>query len=285
MTKKKDPSKTKSELLIELWKFRADYKGYDRSKGSLFNSWRAKVNTKKGKLAGFPEKWKTYEGFVEDVGEGWERGKILVRIDVKKPFSKDNVEWRNKGEEALCKLSKLEYNGETKTILEWCEQFNLNYNAVRQRFVKGKNFTKEQILFGKKLLYRGYVSDIHELTDSQKQADKISKIYSQYRNSDKKKGLENNIDREWLARIILEGRCEYCGDTRRLGLDRIDNSKGHTMDNVVVCCYDCNVARGNNFSYQEMKILGNTIRKIKEKRNADYRQGTEKQVRDINPER
>lgn len=63
------------------------------------------------------------------------------------------------------------------------------------------------------------------------------------------------------------GKCYYCGDTHRLGLDRIDNSKGHTKDNVVICCYDCNVARSNNFSYEEMLILGKTIRKIKSKRN------------------
>ena len=29
------------------------------------------------------------------------------------------------------------------------------------------------------------------------------------------------------------------------GLDRIDSSKGHTDDNVVSCCWDCNRAKGN----------------------------------------
>ena len=55
----------------------------------------------------------------------------------------------------------------------------------------------------------------------------------------------------------------YCGDTEDIGLDRIDNTKGHTKDNVVPCCYICNTTRGSNFTYEEMKIIGKTIKEIK----------------------
>ena len=61
-----------------------------------------------------------------------------------------------------------------------------------------------------------------------------------------------------------------CGDTNRIGLDRIDNSKGHTKDNTVPCCYECNCARNNNFSFEGMKILGKTIKQIKESRKINY---------------
>lgn len=39
-----------------------------------------------------------------------------------------------------------------------------------------------------------------------------------------------------------------------------------SMDNVVPCCYDCNCARNNNFTHEEMFILGKTIREIKNNR-------------------
>lgn len=45
------------------------------------------------------------------------------------------------------------------------------------------------------------------------------------------------------------------------------DNKGHIKSNVVPCCYECNVARGNNFSYDEMKIIGKAIHNIKLHRN------------------
>jgi hypothetical protein len=51
-------------------------------------------------------------------------------------------------------------------------------------------------------------------------------------------------------------KCFYCKDNCELlytrvfskkqwTLDRINNSKGHNSDNVVICCLDCNVKRGD----------------------------------------
>lgn len=58
MTAKKNPLLTKSEMLALSWKKRKDYKGYDKSKGSIYNTWRAVVNTIKGAKIGYPESWK-----------------------------------------------------------------------------------------------------------------------------------------------------------------------------------------------------------------------------------
>ena len=65
---------------------------------------------------------------------------------------------------------------------------------------------------------------------------------------------------------ILTQKCVYCGDTKRIGCDRINNNLGHTKDNVVPCCIECNTARNNYFTYEEMRELGKTIAKIKENR-------------------
>lgn len=59
--------------------------------------------------------------------------------------------------------------------------------------------------------------------------------------------------------------CTYCGDKiATIGLDRIDNDKGYTVDNVVPCCGDCNWTRNNIWTYEEMKtIIGPALAKVK----------------------
>jgi len=64
MTKKINEHLTKSESLMLAWKNRKDYIGEDK-KSSLYTSWRARVFTKKGKKTGYPDKWITFKGFME----------------------------------------------------------------------------------------------------------------------------------------------------------------------------------------------------------------------------
>ena len=51
---------------------------------------------------------------------------------------------------------------------------------------------------------------------------------------------------QWIMDYIFTKKCVYCGesDWKKLGCDRIDNSKPHTEDNVVCCCGECNTKRG-----------------------------------------
>lgn len=267
MTKKKDPNLSKREALILAWKNRKDYKGYDRTPGSLFYIWRSITNTKKGILKGFPDSWRKYEGFVNDLPEGWIRGQVLCRIDDTKPYSKDNVEWRDKTQTGLNRLIKLEYNGEVKTLVEWSAELGLNYNGVRQRYFKLKiNRTPERILFGKTYKTKRDIHDIRSLAKDSEKHIKAIKMLGAYRTRDRKRSFEFNIDTKWFEDQLTNGKCYYCGDTKNLGLDRIDNSKGHTMDNVLVCCYDCNVCRQDRFTVEEFVNIVHVIRKIKKER-------------------
>lgn len=88
-----------------------------------------------------------------------------------------------------------------------------------------------------------------------------------YKSIDKKKGLDFDLTIEWYKENIEGKSCYYCEDAEsRIGCDRIDNSQGHTKLNVVPCCKLCNVTRMNNFTHDEMIIIGKTIKKIKKSR-------------------
>jgi hypothetical protein len=70
-------------------------------------------------------------------------------------------------------------------------------------------------------------------------------VLADSKKSDKKKGLNNDLNIEFVNSMLLEC-CYYCEDDKApLGLDRIDNTKGHTQQNVVACCRRCNYIRRN----------------------------------------
>lgn len=63
--------------------------------------------------------------------------------------------------------------------------------------------------------------------------------------------------------------CHYCGfplPETGMGIDRMDTRLGYYSMNCVSCCTDCNLAKNANFAYEEMLILGGTIREIKLRR-------------------
>ena len=43
---------------------------------------------------------------------------------------------------------------------------------------------------------------------------------------------------------LFKQPCHYCGITDKIGIDRVDNSKGYTIENAVPCCSPCNKMKG-----------------------------------------
>jgi len=84
--------------------------------------------------------------------------------------------------------------------------------------------------------------------------------FYKYRQFDRSHGfVEMDMGvREFCKRVSAP--CEYCGSTKDVGLDRIDNTKGHHESNTVVCCALCNMTRGNRFTVEQMRKLGEVIR-------------------------
>jgi hypothetical protein len=66
--------------------------------------------------------------------------------------------------------------------------------------------------------------------------------------------------------------CCYCdqqviwaprGGRGATNLDRKDSSKGYSRKNCVVCCGECNRIKSNKYSYEEMLLIGATLKTIK----------------------
>lgn len=54
---------------------------------------------------------------------------------------------------------------------------------------------------------------------------------------------ESDLTAQWIVENIFTKPCAHCGETdwRKIGCNRLDNSRPHTMDNVEPCCHDCNL--------------------------------------------
>lgn len=133
-------------------------KTHGMSKSSLYNIWNGMKfrcynnNSESYKYygargIGVCDEWKDNpENFMNwSIENGYEEGLTIDRIDVNKDYSPDNCRWISKGEQAKNRRMNysIEYNGETKTLQEWCNELNLNYKRVHNRMVKlGWSFEK-----------------------------------------------------------------------------------------------------------------------------------------------
>jgi hypothetical protein len=89
---------------------------------------------------------------------------------------------------------------------------------------------------------------------------------------------------QWRRTSERLRRCAYCGmDSEQLyalnivnprtkkryeanGVDRIDNGTGYSLENLVPCCALCNQIKSQLLTYEEMVILGPTLRALWETR-------------------
>lgn len=76
----------------------------------------------------------------------------------------------------------------------------------------------------------------------------------------KNRGLEWVIGFNDYAELI-QRNCFYCDGplpATKVGLDRLDNMKGYSLNNVVPCCRYCNQMRSNIFTHEEFKEFSKT---------------------------
>lgn len=59
---------------------------------------------------------------------------------------------------------------------------------------------------------------------------------------------ECDLTAKWIVDNIFSKPCTHCGesDWTKIGCNRLDNSKPHTMDNVEPCCWKCNLLLESN---------------------------------------
>lgn len=86
---------------------------------------------------------------------------------------------------------------------------------------------------------------------------RASTLLKGYKREDKKRNRgECSLTIEDILQLWENG-CHWCGETdwTKLGADRLDNSKPHTIDNVVCSCWKCNTERSLEILHSNLKMV------------------------------
>lgn len=81
--------------------------------------------------------------------------------------------------------------------------------------------------------------------------------FANIKNGAKQRNLFFDLTEQQMC-DLLNGTCSYCGCKHCNGIDRVDSSKGYTIDNVVPCCAICNRMKNN----YPLEMFVNHINKI-----------------------
>ena len=86
--------------------------------------------------------------------------------------------------------------------------------------------------------HRKYIDDDTDIWFVNKQKPR----FDMYKRSATKKEVSFDLTKEDFD-VLIKGDCEYCkrSPTTWFGIDRVVPSVGYTTENVVSCCFDCNV--------------------------------------------
>ena len=109
------------------------------------------------------------------INNGYKKDLTLDRIDVNGDYEPSNCRWATKEEQDNNRRTnrKITYNGETKTLSQWCRKYNINIVTFSDRLKSGMSikeaFEKPVIKSGGYLLYT--------LNDETKLLSEWCKIY------------------------------------------------------------------------------------------------------------
>ena len=123
-----------------------------------------------GRGIGYDPKWETWNGFWEDMEEGWFEGATIERKDVNQGYSKENCCWITQAEQTKStrRNRMVMVNGTKMCMADFCRLYDLNYPMIRDRIYRGWNW--EDALFTtagrkgkptKKILPPGWGEDIY----------------------------------------------------------------------------------------------------------------------------
>lgn len=102
--------------------------------------------------------------------------------------------------------------------------------------------------------------------------DSVRKPFESLYNLLKTRRSDTSLTLEEFIEFTKIKTCHYCdrqvvwaprGGRGATNLDRKDGSKGYARENCVVCCGECNRIKSDEYSYDEMILIGKFLKKLR----------------------
>lgn len=117
-----------------------------------------------------------------------------------------------------------------------------NRKSGRRRYYENQEKYKEYT----RIYYQEHKEEINQKAHDKLYSDPLFRAYTllyEYNRADIKSGRgEGDLTPEWIVENIFTKPCVHCGESnwRKIGCNRLDNTKPHSKDNVEPCCHSCN---------------------------------------------
>ena len=121
----------------------SEYNIWTLIKNRCYNEKYARYKDYGGRGITMSKEWKeSFESFYRDMGPRPSLEHSINRLENDKGYSKDNCNWATQIEQQNNRSSNVycEFDGEIKTLTEWCRELDLPYEKIRRRMHEGMNF-------------------------------------------------------------------------------------------------------------------------------------------------
>lgn len=136
---------------------------------------------------------------------------------------KKNREWDKANPEKRKQINKKYREGNKDVLLEKRHTYCKNFpEKVRETRIKYNQANVQKL--------RDIANEYNHSFDG---------IYRRYKSSAVKRDIAFDLTKDQFMSLI-ESTCVYCGTVEQVGVDRIDNSVGYTLENSASCCHYCN---------------------------------------------
>ena len=87
------------------------------------------------------DRWMRFKNFLEDMGEKPSPRHTLDRIDSNGDYEPTNCRWADSFVQGqnTSRVKRIEINGKTKCLNEWCRHYQLNRSTVKSRVRAGRS--------------------------------------------------------------------------------------------------------------------------------------------------